>query len=299
MPAIGIDLGGTYLRAALVDEHGNVLKRLRRPTAKSELNGLLADIATAIAELHREAEEPFAIGIGAAGMIDRTGAVRYSPNIPVLTGVDLAAELQVRCNSEVVVDNDANAAAWGELRFGALREVRDGMVITLGTGIGGGVIINGSLLRGAHGFAAEIGHFQVAESGAMCACGVVGHWEAFASGNALGAQASHRYGEQLKGEDVVARAQRGESVAEEVIDCYLDWVAVGCAGLINIFDPQVLAISGGLATLGDTFVEMLAERTMQRVEAPQVRSTLEICAASLGSEAGMIGSAALAMEHAP
>ena len=297
MVTIGIDLGGTNLRAALIDEAGTVLSRVHRRTAAGDRGHILTDLFEAIAGLHSEGGH-CAIGVGVAGMIDRFGAIHASPNIPSLAGFDLAGAIRDRFGVGVVVDNDANAAAWGEYRFGALQHAENSIVVTLGTGIGGGIIVNGALMRGAHGFAAEIGHFHFESSARMCACGEPGHWEAHASGNALGVLGTERYGVTMTGVELAQRFAAEEPPAVEVMDEYVEQVALGCAGLINIFDPEVLAISGGLVTVGEGFIRDIATRTFAYVEAPLTRTALRMCSAQLGSDAGMIGSAALAHEFA-
>lgn len=297
MATIGVDLGGTNVRAALIADDGTVLNRVHRRTAASNREQLLTDLFEAI-DSFLPGGHGCAIGIGVAGMIGRDGVVHASPNIPALAGVDLAGAVRERRESAVCVENDANAAAWGEYRFGALQDAQNALVVTLGTGIGGGIIVNGALMRGAHGFAAEIGHFHFESSERICACGEPGHWEAHASGSALGVLGSERYGEVVTGVALAQRFANGEPIAREVMAEYIEQVAMGCAGLINIFDPEVLALSGGLVSIGDEFVQEIATRTLAAVEAPHTRRTVHVCGAHLGSDAGMIGSAALAREFA-
>ena len=150
------------------------------------LDGIVTAITDAVAELEPVRSDARALGVGAAGMVDREGVIHYSPNVPAFLEAPVRARLQDALGMPVVVDNDANVAAVGELEHGAARGCRNALVITLGTGVGGGLVCDGRVLRGAHGFAGEIGHFQVDPHGPTCACGERGHWEALSSGTALG-----------------------------------------------------------------------------------------------------------------
>ncbi len=182
---IGIDLGGTNVRAAVVDGAGRVLAEERAPTPL-EWPALHDTIVELVGRFRIASPDLAAVGVGAAGLVDRDGAVHYAPNIPRLIRVPLQDILTASLTRPVVVDNDANVAALGELRHGAARGVSHGLVVTLGTGVGGGIISDGRIVRGAHGFAAEVGHWQFDPLGPRCACGEPGHWEAEASGTALG-----------------------------------------------------------------------------------------------------------------
>jgi glucokinase len=223
----------------------------------------------------------------------------------------LASALADRLGMPVVVDNDANAAAWGEARHGAARGVDDVLVITLGTGVGGGIIAGGRVYRGAHGFAAEIGHWQFERDGEWCACGERGHWEACSSGHALGrlGREAARSGRapgllDLAGGDagrvtsieVAAAAEAGDPGALAVLDAYAADVAVGFAGLVNILDPALIVVSGGLVDLGDLLFDPLRRAFDGRVEGASYRPPVAIVPAVLGDLAGVIGAAALARD---
>ena len=311
-PTLGIDLGGTNLRIGVVDAAGAILAEIRAP-APSEVDALVHAIS-AQADVLIPAHGIRAVGVGTAGMIDHDGAVRYAPNLPMFVDVPLRALLAQRLAPPVVVDNDANAAAWGEHCHGAARGVRDALVITLGTGVGGGIIADGQLFRGAHGFAGEVGHWQFDPHGPDCACGEVGHWEAVASGTALGRLARAR-AEQGSAPSVLARAGgdatavRGEHVGESaaageadggaILGEFAEVVALGFAGLANILDPELIVVSGGLVELGDVLLDPLRAAFLGHLEGSAHRPPVPIVAAELGDASGMVGAAALARELAP
>ena len=186
--AVGVDIGGTKVLGALVDETGAVLSehRVASPGPWPEMRDAIVGV---INELRVQVPEVDSVGVGAAGMVDLDGMIHYAPNVPGFRTVPVRASLAEATGLPTIVDNDANTAAYAEIKVGVAKGVLDALVITLGTGIGGGVIVNGRVLRGANGFAAEIGHFQIDPAGPMCACGEIGHWEAMASGNALGQMA--------------------------------------------------------------------------------------------------------------
>lgn len=308
MHTIGFDIGGTKIAAAVVDPAGRELFETRRDTPQTwaETSGALH---AAFTELHVACPDVGAVGVGIAGLVDHAGRLSYGPNLPGLEHVDVRAELSRDLPLPVVVDNDANAAAYGEATHGAIRGVEDALLVTLGTGIGGGLIIGGEVYRGGHGFAAEIGHITIDLGGPMCACGERGHWEAFASGNALG-----RMGREaatrgdapsvlaeaggdiaaITGHQVGQAAEAGAPDAVALIDDYADLVAVGLANLANILDPSVIVISGGLIALGDVLMQPVRKHFLARIEAASERPVPELAAAVLGERAGVIGAAALA-----
>ena len=311
-PTVGVDLGGTNVRAAVVDEAGQVETEERAPTP-SDWPALHDTILELYGRLQASYPALERVGVGAAGMIDREGTVHYAPNIPKLIRVPLQAVLAERLGTRVVVDNDANMAAWGELRHGAARGVAHGLVITLGTGIGGGIITDGRIARGAHGFAAEVGHWQFDPHGPECACGEPGHWEALASGGALGALARARAaagdapnvlaraGGDLRavtGVEVGESAAAGEADGRSILEAYARQVALGFAGLTNILDPELIVVSGGLVELGDVLLKPLREAFGAHLEGAPYRPEVPIVAAALGERAGVVGAATRARELA-
>ena len=309
--AVGVDIGGTKVLGALVDETGLVLHEHRVPSPDSWPDVRDA-IVGVIDELRREVPEVHAVGVGAAGMVDLDGVIHYAPNVPGFRTVPVRATLAAATGLPTVVDNDANTAAYAEMKVGVAKGVLDALVITLGTGIGGGVIVNGRILRGAYGFAAEIGHFQIDPAGPMCACGEVGHWEAMASGNALGQMARdtaaagdapsilERAGgrvDLIDGHHVSGAANAGAPDALALVDRYSFNVAIGLVGLANIFDPSLIAISGGLVNDGDLFLVPMRRHFLGHIEGAEYRTTPEIVPAAMGERAGVIGAALLALDR--
>jgi len=307
-PTVGIDLGGTNLRFGVVDADGTIVDEHRLP-APHELHALVDAIRKGIDAVR--AAEPGAVGIGAAGMIDDDGVVHYAPNLPMFIDAPLRALVQEVVDLPLVVDNDANVAAWGEYCHGALRGHRHGLLVTLGTGVGGGIIADGRLLRGAHGFAAEVGHWQFDPAGPKCACGEIGHWEAMASGAALGRMGRDRAragvapsvvarasGEvdAVTGVEVGDSAQAGEPDGVAIVAELAHAVALGLAGLTNILDPEVIVVSGGLVELGDALLVPIREAFVGHLEGAAHRPEVPIVAGELGDAAGVVGAAALARE---
>ncbi|MEX1008232.1 MAG: ROK family protein [Acidimicrobiia bacterium] len=304
----GVDLGGTNLRAAVVDRDGTIADE-RRAATPATLDEIVAAIASAVDELAPVKPDVGAVGIGAAGMVDFDGVINYAPNVPAFVRAPLRELVADATGRSVVVDNDANVAALAELTHGAAQGFDNLLLVTLGTGIGGGVVVGGKVVRGAHGFGAEIGHFQVDPNGPMCVCGEVGHWEAVASGNALGALGRARAAageagsilarvggdvEAIRGVHVGDAAQSGAPDAVALLREYAQQVAVGLVGLANILDPQVILISGGLVELGGVLLDPLREWFEGHIEGARYRAAIEILPAALGEEAGVVGAAVLA-----
>ncbi len=311
-PTVGVDLGGTNVRAAVVDAAGVVQVEERAPTV-TDWPGLHDTIADLVASLRRAEPDTAGVGVGAAGLVDRDGAVHYAPNIPKLIKVPLRERLAARFDVPVVVDNDANAAAWGEVCHGAARGISHALVITLGTGVGGGIIIDGRVYRGRHGFAAEVGHWPFDPNGPWCACGERGHWEALASGGALGTLARARVaaGEaptvlaraggdpnRVTSVEVGAAAVAGDADGIRLLEEYAEHVALGFAGLANVLDPELIVVSGGLVELGDVLLAPLRDAFAGHLEGAEYRPDVPIVAAELGERAGVVGAAALARDVA-
>lgn len=305
---VGLDLGGTKIFGARVDDRGTIVEehRVETPTTADGLVDALAGLAARLGE-------GLPVGVGAAAMVGPGGVTLGAPNVAALQGLPLAERLERVLGAPALVDNDANAAAWGEVRHGAARGHDHVLVVTLGTGVGGGIVSGGRLLRGAHGFAAEIGHFQVADDGPRCPCGERGHWEAMASGQALGrlgreAAAAGRAREVVEraggdagavtGVHVGDAARAGDPEAARIVAELARWVAVGLAGLVNVLDPELVVVGGGLVRLGDVLLDPVRDEFRGRIEAPGDRPEVPIVAAELGERAGAIGAAALARELA-
>jgi glucokinase len=306
MNAIGVDVGGTKIAAAVVSPEGKILNEVRYPTQAVPPNRLVDTIARAITE----AKDGFEVGgvcVAVPGLIlAAKNKVIFSPNLHEIEGIPLDEEIGGRTGLLVTVENDANAAAWGEFRYGAGKDVEHMVFITLGTGVGGGVITHGVLLRGAQGAGGELGHVTIEPAGPRCGCGNRGCLEALASGtaiqrrarevandrpdSALGRLAIER---QVLGEDVTELAQAGDEAAIAVLEETGMWLGIGLAGFVNIFNPEVIAIGGGAARAGEFILGPARKEVQLRARSPS-RDLVEIREATLGPESGVLGAAALA-----
>ncbi len=294
---LGIDVGGTKCLAVVVDDVGTVVERRRVPTPRGpelieeSLVGLVESFDVPIGEWA-------AIGLGVPGLITRDGVIVSSPNLPDVENFAVGERLSNRLGRMVGVDNDANCAARAEWRAGAARGRDDVLVVTLGTGIGGGIVSEGRLVRGAHGFAGEIGHVVIVAEGRECACGRRGCWEQYASGTALGRMA--RDARAIRGSwvdsghdaiDVRRAAEAGDVDARAVIDDFGRWVALGLASLVHTFDPEVVVIGGGVAHRAEIVRSVTEGWLGEFLYASHVRRHPEVLLAHHGEEAGAIGAA--------
>ncbi|CAN5696379.1 ROK family glucokinase [soil metagenome] len=315
----GIDLGGTKLLGVVLDprREGPPLLEERVPTPRGE-TAVIAALVTLVGRLEQrlaaEGRGPLnAVGLGAPGLVDRTGTFRYGPNLPGVIDCDLGSALTDGTGLATVVDNDASAAAWAEHERGAGRGCDHLLLVTLGTGIGAGIVVDGQPLRGANGFAGEPGHMVVEPDGPLCPCGRRGCWERFASGSGLGRlarEAAHagRAGrvleiaggdaEDVKGEHVTTAAAEGDVEAGEVLRRFGWWVALGVANPVNILDAETVVIGGGLAEAGDLVLEPTRVAYRELVLAAEHRPEVPIVGAHLGEHAGAIGAALLAVRRA-
>lgn len=304
--ALGIDIGGTQLRAAVVEPSGRIVDRDRRPTPAEDPTSLVESLAGVLAEA-RERHGPLPVGIGIAGLVTADGTVRYGPNIGI-RDLPLAALLHERTDLEVVVANDASVAALGEQRAGAARDHREVVLVTLGTGVGGGVVVRGRLLTGAGGFAGELGHVVVAEGGRPCPCGNRGCIEAYASGSAIGALArdrlvdpttvsSLRELDHVAGPEVTAAARSGDGVAIEVLTEAGSWLGVALASVVNVLDPEVVLLGGGAAAASSPWLLPAASDSMAaHLVGSRWRTPPPVRLAELGDDAGVVGAAMLALD---
>ena len=308
--AIGLDIGGTKIAALLVTEDGEVQARHVVSTPADDAMALIS-AAVGAAEAVRTSDV-IAIGAGVPGMVDhRTGLLRYAPNLAareLRVGERIAEATQLPC----AVDNDANVAAWGEFLFGSGRGSNHMLMITVGTGIGGGIVADGRLFRGSHGFAGEIGHVIVDPEGPVCGCGNRGCWEQVASGRAierLGKEAIDLHPEsllaQLAGRDrtkvngtlVTEAARRGDDLARSLLVSVGRRLGQGIAGLVNILDPDVVVVGGGVVLAADMLLGPARVAFRESVEAFSHRTEVPILSAQLGNDAGAIGAAAMALEE--
>jgi glucokinase len=307
--AVGLDVGGTKLLGVVLDAGGRVLATGRVPTPQGG-DALVEALGTLVESLDEQAGVRLPVGVGAPGMIDRAGTICFSANLAGVAGLPLPARLSDRLGGRSVrVENDATCAGWAEAAQGAARGSRDVLLITLGTGIGSGVILDGRLVRGANGFAGEVGHMTIDPNGPLCPCGRNGCWERYASGSGLGRlarEAAHagRGGrlvelaggdpESVRGEHVTAAAREGDDGALAVMDRFGWWLAAGLANLADAFDPEIFVIGGGLVHAGDVLLGPTRAHFPDLVQAGRLRPTVRIVPADLGEKAGAIGAALLA-----
>lgn len=306
-PAVGVDIGGTKIAVGLVSADGALLDRVAEPTPEDvgKIPALIADLTERVTpDTGIEA-----IGIGAAGFVssDRS-TMRFSPNI-AWADETLGDEVGGLVDVPVVVENDANAAAWGEFRFGAGADVDDLLLVTIGTGIGGGVVHRGTLLRGASGAAAEIGHMRVVPGGLLCGCGQRGCFEQYASGRALVRAARERLeagdfraaglrskagdSDGLTGPEITVLAQDGDELARELLADLGTWAGEGIASLAAVLDPAVVVIGGGVGEAGDLLLDPLRASFKVHLSGAAHRPEIDVRPATLGNLAGLVGAADL------
>ncbi len=304
----GIDIGGTKIAGAVVDEDGAILFERRVESPASDAAAVADAVAELVSELSTD-HEIEAVGIGAAGYIDAgRSVVMFAPNI-AWRDEALGAEISRRVGLPVVVENDANAAAWGEFAFGAGSDVDDMMMVTVGTGVGGGLVLGGNLYRGAFGAAAEIGHLRVVPQGRLCGCGNLGCLEQYGSGSALVAQTRERARsaaaaglleraggdpEGIDGPLITALAAEGDAFAIAQVAEIGRWLGEAIASLTAVLDPAVVVIGGGVSEAGELLLEPMRTAFAHELTGRGHRPTLDIRAAALGNSAGVIGAADLA-----
>lgn len=307
---IGVDVGGTKIAAAVVTEDGRYDVPTVLPTPAGDADAIEVAIERAVEEV-AAGRDIAAVGIGAAGWIDSTRSiVRYAPHL-VWRDVALGDRLSERLGVGVLIENDANAAVWAEHRFGAARGHDVALCITIGTGLGGGILVDGALFRGAHGFAGEWGHLRVVPDGRRCACGNRGCWEQYASGTALARDARElaetspgfadgiielagREAEALTGVDVSSAAAHGDLAAIELVTEAGRWLGQGIADISAILDPSVVVIAGGVAAVGEPILAPARSRFAQVFSGRRHRPHPQIVAAAMGADAGIVGAADLA-----
>ena len=310
--SIGVDVGGTKILAGLVDADGTVVSTARRETPRKDADAVLGVVAEAIGELSDAVSgDVVGVGLGVAGPVDAEMAtVFFAPNLG-WSQVPVRDILERQVSMPVVVENDGNTAAWGEFRFGAGADVDELVMVTVGTGIGGGIVVGGSLLRGAHGAAGEIGHMTVVLNGLPCGCGRYGCWEQYASGNALVREArvlaetrpddaaallalGDGTPQGVQGLHVTQAAADGDPVAMEAFHVAGTWLGRGLASLCAILDPGTFVIGGGVSEAGDLLLDSTRTALGQSLSGRQQRPMPDLRVATLGNNAGLIGAADLA-----
>ncbi|KMY22923.1 glucokinase [Actinobaculum suis] len=308
--SIGVDVGGTKIAAGLVDESGRIIERVRRETLAGDREAIAQAVAASILDFADSGAQH--VGIGAAGYVsaDRSTVI-FAPNLSWVNE-PLGQEVAAIAGVDVIVENDANAAAWGEYKFGAAAGASSAVAVTIGTGVGGGIIANGKLVRGNSGFGGEIGHMRLATEGPICGCGKPGCWEAFASGTALTRYAVERtaadpesgaailaHGNgKATGLAVTAAAQAGDPMALDIFRTVARYTAIGVSNLISLLDPQVVVLAGGVSEAGSLLLDPVLEQLPQYLSASDHRPPTPIRLATLGNDAGIIGAADLARQAA-
>ncbi|WP_116244392.1 ROK family glucokinase [Nocardiopsis sp. FIRDI 009] len=313
MLTIGVDIGGTKVAAGVVDLDGKILDKVKYPTPADDPEALADVVARAVRELRdRSPEEDCgAVGVGVAGFVDEDRAtVQVAVNLG-LRDHPLRDRVQERVGLPVVVENDANAAAWAEARFGAGRGSGHIVCVTLGTGIGGGLVLDGALYRGRFGVAAEVGHYRMVPFGRRCPCGNHGCWEQYASGRALVAEAQDRARtdprkaermlkladgsvERLQGPIVAQAALEGDAAALECFAAVGEWAGLGLADLAAILDPECFVLGGGVSDAGAILLDPVRASFARHVSGRPNRRLAEVRLAELGGEAGIVGAGDLA-----
>ncbi|MFM1791068.1 MAG: glucokinase, partial [Actinomycetota bacterium] len=268
----------------VVNEVGDVISELRYPTPHaSELIALLGS-------MFHELGGGSALGIGVPGLITSEGVINASPNMRGAHNITVGPSLRSSLGIPVHVENDATTAAYAEWKVGAAKGARDALIVTLGTGIGGGLVVGGALQRGANGFAGEIGHMVIEANGLECVCGQRGCWERYASGSALRTLSGG-----TSGEEVISRARNSEPSAIAVIDEFARWFAIGVASLTNVLDPSVVVVGGGVIDAWEVLHPAFVKWMNEVLYSPEHRPHPQLKPAELGSRAGAIGSALLAI----
>jgi glucokinase len=272
---------------------------------------VLATIFQVVERLRTDVGVVAGVGIGVPGLVDRRGTLRFAPNLPGVVELPVGAAMAEATGLPVQVDNDATCALWAEHRSGSARSSEDAVLVTLGTGIGGGILADGRLVRGASGFAGEIGHMVVEAQGRMCGCGRRGCWERYASGSALSisAREAARAGraprllalaggdvEAVAGAHVTAAATEGDVAARAIVEDFAEWVAVGLASLVHVLDVDRCVVGGGLVEAGEVLFGPVRRAFHDRLVAPDHRPGVQVVPARLGERAGAIGAALLARE---
>jgi glucokinase len=307
---VGVDVGGTKIAAGLVDEHGKVIARQRTESPATDPKQIVQTIGELVHTLSGD-ETVEAVGVSAAGFVDKARAmVVFAPNL-AWRDEPLKRLLEEELGLPVVVENDANAAAWGEFTFGAGEDVEDLLMLTIGTGVGGGMVIDGELVRGGFGMGGEVGHITMVPGGVPCGCGNLGCLESYGSGRALvrvsrelaefdpesGKHLLARAGGDpagITGPLVTAAAQEGDPFAVARLAELGDWLGQGVATLTAVLDPNVVVIGGGVSDAGELLLAPIRDSFERHVTARGHRPMLEIRQAELGNAGGLIGVADLA-----
>ena len=308
---VGIDVGGSKVLAGLVADSGELVRSLHRSTPGRLVSAEVVEdaLVAAVAEV-ADGESPAAVGVAAAGFVDSDRSrVVFAPHLP-WRGEEVRSRLEQRLGVPVVLDNDATCAAHAEATYGAGRGASSMVLVTLGTGIGGGLVLDGQVWRGAHGMAGEFGHMQVVPDGVPCECGRRGCWEQYCSGNALVRHVRSRMGaeptvltdlcegdpDRLTGPLVSAAAEDGDLVSRAAFTAVGRWLGVGLSNLVAAFDPGLVVVGGGVSAAGDRLLEPAREWLARTLVGAEHRPIPAVVPAALGPEAGLVGAASLARQ---
>jgi glucokinase len=312
MKTVGIDIGGTKIAGALVNEVGEILRDLKVPTPANDPVALQAAVVKMVEEL-RSGEQVSAVGVAAAGFIDaKQSVVYYSPNLS-WRNEPLKEKLEAELGLPVVIENDANSAGWAEYRFGAGAGYHHMMMLTIGTGVGGAIVANGELFRGGFGIGAELGHMNFVPKGRLCGCGQHGCLEQYGSGTALlnsakelvasGSEEAKRLKElsdslpELTGNEVYKAIQEGDPGALRLLTELGSNLGLAVASLVAVLDPEIVVIGGGVSAAGELLLEPIRAAYLEHLPARGFRPELKIVGAQLHNDAGVVGAADLARLH--
>lgn len=302
---IGVDLGGTAIKYGICKSDGTILKEFINDTERnapvdSILQKISESIKDALQYANKKKIEIAAVGLGTPGLvnIDTGYLMGNAPNFKYWRNVEVKKRLESGLTIPVFVDNDANAMAYGESCFGAGKDFDDLICITLGTGIGGGIIINGELFRGSKYAGAELGHMSIHYNGKKCRCGGIGCWELYASATAMieNYLIKNPKVKSISPREIFKQYKEGNEIAAQVVKDEVELTGAGLASLVNIFNPQRIIIGGGLSEAGQWFIDQIVQATERRAVKDSFRS-VEIVAAQLGNQAGWLGAAALARQQ--
>ncbi len=313
---VGIDVGGTKILGVLNNGISqDIISEHKLPTPKDDPDAVVPQILKVLELLMADAEElghpVSAVGVGVPGLVDHSGVLRYGPNVPGVLNLEIASIIRQRFGLPAIAENDGTLAALLEHRLGAASGHDNALVITQGTGIGAGLIMNGQIVRGANGFAGEPGHALIDPEGPMCACQQVGCWEALSSGAGLANIAKLLVEEgkalaivelaggdsaAIRGEHVAQAFEAGDSDAAEVFDRFATWVAVGISNWCALLDPSVVVLGGGLASISQHFIEKVEQRVPDRLLGAQYRPAVKVVPAKFSYESGALGAALRAKE---
>jgi glucokinase len=311
MYAIGVDIGGTKIAAGVVDEDGVILAKTRRKTAADSSDSVDQAVVDVCLEL-MATHEVGAVGLAAPGFISSDQAtVLFTPNLPWRDHPLRERAAASLGDVPIVVENDANAAGWAEFRFGAGRDVDDMLLLTVGTGLGGALVVDGRLVRGAWGVAAEVGHMRVVPQGHLCGCGLQGCWEQYASGSALVREAraaavadperaarllelAGGRASKITGPSVTVAAKEGDPLAVELLAELGRWIGEGSASVAALLDPALVVIGGGVGAAGDLLLDPARTGFLSQLSGRGFRPEARFELASMGNDAGIVGAADLA-----